>query len=79
MPRDDELKKEKSVDHREFARAFSVLSQVAVTIIACVATGIVLGWLLDRWLSTSPWLIIVCTFFGIIAAFKSIFDFAKKQ
>jgi len=62
----------------EFARALSVLSQIGITIIACIAVGIFLGWYLDSLLGTSPWLLIIFTFLGIAAAFKSIFDFAKK-
>ena len=62
----------------EFARALSFFIQVSVSILACLAVGIFLGWLLDRLLGTSPWLLMVCTFFGVGAAFKSIFDFAKK-
>jgi len=62
----------------EFARAMSFFLQIAVTIIACLAVGIFLGWLLDGWLGTTPWLLMVCSFCGVGAAFKSIFDFAKK-
>ncbi|MDR2572006.1 MAG: AtpZ/AtpI family protein [Oscillospiraceae bacterium] len=62
----------------EFAKAFSYLLQIGVTIIACLAVGIFLGWLLDRYLGTAPWLMMTCTFLGIGAAFKSIFEFAKK-
>jgi len=65
-------------DVHEFGRALSFLSQIAITIIACIAVGITLGWLLDYWLGTSPWLLLVCVFLGIAAAFKSILDFAKK-
>ena len=62
----------------EFARAMSFFLQISVTIIACLAVGIFLGWLLDRFLGTSPWLLMVFSFLGVAAAFKSIFDFAKK-
>ena len=62
----------------EFAKALSYLLQIGISIIACLAVGIFLGWLLDRYLGTSPWLLMVFTFLGIGAAFKSIFDFAKK-
>jgi len=65
-------------DHNEFSRAFANLLQIGITIIACIAVGIFLGWLLDRLLGTYPWLMMVCTIFGVGAAFKSIFDFAKK-
>jgi len=62
----------------EFAHAFALLLQMGITIIACIAVGIFLGWLLDRLLGTEPWLMIVFIFFGIGAAIKSIVDFAKK-
>jgi len=63
---------------KEFARALSVLSQIGITIISCIGVGIFIGWLLDNWLGTAPWLLLVFTLLGIAAAFKSIFDFAKK-
>jgi len=63
----------------EFAKALAMLSQIGVTIIACVAVGIFLGWFLDRLLGTAPWMILLFTLLGIAAAFKSIFDFAKKM
>ena len=62
----------------EFGRAMANLLQIGVTIIACLSVSIFLGWFLDRWLGTAPWIMFVCTFLGIGAAFKSIFDFAKK-
>jgi len=62
----------------DFMRAFAMLSQIGVTIIACVGVGIFIGWLLDRLLGTAPWILLVCSLLGVAAAFKSIFDFAKK-
>jgi len=61
-----------------FVRAFSLLSQMGITIIACIGVSIFLGRFLDNTLGTSPWLLIVFTFLGIAAALKSIFDFARK-
>jgi len=72
MPKDDKPQQ------NEFAVALSFFLQVSVSIIACIAVGMFLGWLLDRWLGTSPWLLMVFSFLGVGAAFKSIFDFAKK-
>ena len=72
MPNDDKPQQ------NEFARALSFFLQISVTIIACLAVGILLGWWLDRLLDTSPWLMMIFTFLGVGAAFKSIFDFAKK-
>jgi len=61
-----------------FIAALSLLTQIGITIVACIGIGIFLGWFLDRLLGTSPWLLLVFTLLGIAAAFKSIFDFAKK-
>ena len=61
-----------------FISALSLLTQIGVTIVACIGVGILIGWFLDRWLGTTPWLLLVCTVLGVLAAFKSIFDFAKK-
>ena len=72
------MSREKKPQQNEFMQAMSVLLQVGVTIISCLTVGLFLGWLLDRLLGTSPWLLMVFTFIGIAAAFKSIFDFAKK-
>ena len=65
--------------HNEFGKALSVLSQMGVTIIVCIAVGLAAGYFLDKFLGTAPWLLLVFTLLGIAAAFKSIFDFAKKQ
>jgi len=62
-----------------FMRAFSFLSQIGVSIIVCVAVGILLGRLFDSLLGTTPWLLLIFTLLGVVAAFKSIFDISKKQ
>jgi len=62
----------------EIMRALSLLSQIGITIIVCVAIGVVMGSFLDNLLGTSPWLLLVFTLLGSGAAFKSIFDIAKK-
>jgi len=72
IPRDEKPRQ------NEFTRAMAFFMQISVSIIACLAVGIFLGWLLDRLLDTSPWLLMICSFLGVGAAFKSIFDFAKK-
>ena len=69
---------QKAPQQNEFGRAMAHFFQISVSIIACLAVGVFVGWLLDRWLGTTPWLMFVCTFLGVCAAFKSIFDFAKK-
>ena len=65
--------------HNDIFKALAYLSQIGITIFVCVALGLFIGWLLDRWLGTSPWLLIVFILLGIAAAIKSIVDFAKRM
>lgn len=54
---------------RELAR----LSTIGVTLVAATAIGLLIGYSLDRWLGTGPWLTLTFTFFGIVAGFVNLF------
>jgi ATP synthase protein I len=62
----------------DFAKAFALLAQMGITIAVCIGISILIGYYLDRFLGTSPWLLLLFILFGIIAALKSIFDFSKR-
>ena len=60
-------------------RAVSVMSQMGLIVVSCVAVGVFLGWLLDNFLGTSPWLLLIFSLLGMGAALKSLFDFAQRK
>jgi ATP synthase protein I len=62
----------------ELARALAFMSQIGITIIACIAIGVFLGRYLDNLFNTSPWLLLFFSFSGMAAAFKYIIDMAKR-
>jgi len=66
--------KDENKQRGEFAKAIVFLSQIAITMAVCVFIGVFLGNFLDRLLGTSPWLLIVFSFLGVGASFKSLFD-----
>ena len=41
----------------------------AISLFAAVVGGLIVGWLLDRWLGTSPWLLVVGLVLGSAAGF----------
>jgi ATP synthase protein I len=65
-------------DRKNIMRAVAYMSQIAVTMAACVLIGVLLGHFLDNRLGTGPWLVLVFSFLGSVAAFKAMFDIAKK-
>ncbi|MCL2704474.1 MAG: AtpZ/AtpI family protein [Defluviitaleaceae bacterium] len=66
-------------DRGEFLRGITFLSQLGITITACILVGVFLGRWLDDTFGTSPWLLLLFTFLGIAASFMSIFDMARRR
>jgi len=41
----------------------------ALSLFAAVVSGLIVGWLLDRWLGTRPWLLVLGIVLGAAAGF----------
>lgn len=54
-------------------RQLARLSTIGVSLVAATAIGLAIGYGLDRWLGTSPWLTLIFTLFGIAAGFLNLF------
>ena len=54
-------------------RQLARLSTVGVALVAATAVGLAIGYGLDRWLGTGPWLTMDFTLFGIVAGFLNLF------
>ena len=65
-------------ERKSIYRAFALITYMGVSVVSCVGLGILIGWLLDGWLGTTPWLLMVFTVLGIIAAIKAMYDMAKR-
>jgi len=44
-----------------------------------VAVGVGIGYYLDKWLGTQPWLLILFLFFGIAAGFRNLYRALKRM
>lgn len=60
-------------------KALAIFTQLGVSMAACVFVGVVIGKLLDMWLGTSPWLLLVFSVLGGIASFRVMYDLAMKE
>ena len=54
-------------------------NRVLTELIAGPAGGALVGWLFDRWLDTSPALLLVCMFLGIAVAFRNIIKISGER
>lgn len=60
------------------AGAMSLGARVLTEFVAGVAVGAVIGWQLDKWLHTSPILLIVFLTLGTAAGFWNVYRIAAK-
>lgn len=59
-------------------RRFGELSTVALTLPSSIAVGLFMGYFLDKWLGTRPWLLLIFLLFGIASGLLSLFRGLKK-
>ena len=60
-------------------KGYSQGNRVLTELIAGLAGGGLLGWLFDRWLGTSPWLLLALLFLGIGVAFRNIIRISNER
>jgi len=66
-------------DRKNLARGMSLLSQLGVTALVCVALGVFIGFWGDRFFDTSPVLLIIFSILGVASALHSMIKIAKKM
>jgi ATP synthase protein I len=54
-------------------------NRVLTELIAGPAGGALLGWVIDRFVGTAPWALLVCLFLGIGVAFRNIYRISQER
>jgi ATP synthase protein I len=44
-----------------------------------IAVGLAIGYFLDRWLHTAPYLLIIFTLYGVVAGFYHLFRMTRQN
>jgi ATP synthase protein I len=60
-------------------RRLAELSSIGLLLPSSIAVGLFIGYLLDRWLGTAPWLLLVFTVLGVVSGLLSLFRALKKE
>lgn len=56
----------------------STAGTIGLQLVVSTFIGLAMGYFLDKWLGTSPWLLIVFLILGIVAGFRDVFREAKR-
>ncbi|WBO20915.1 AtpZ/AtpI family protein [Sphingomonas abietis] len=54
-------------------------SRVLTELIGTLAGGGIIGWVLDHWLGTSPWLLLAMIGLAVIVAFRNIYRISNER
>ena len=57
--------------------ALGLAFRVGVELVSALAIGVAIGWLLDQWLDTRPWLMLVFIFLGAAAGILNVYRMAR--
>ena len=65
---------QKNQKNSNFGEAFKLSTEL----VAAVAVGTIIGFILDDWFGTKPWLILIFFFVGVVAGILNVLKSAKK-
>lgn len=61
------------------AKGYKQGSRVLAELIGAPLGGGILGWALDKWIGTTPWLMLIFIVLAIIVAFRNILRISKER
>ena len=59
--------------------SLGIALKLSTEMVAAVLVGTIIGFILDSWFDSKPWLIIIFFFVGVIAGMTNVFRSAKNM
>ena len=75
----NKVKSRKSSKSDESVSGIGVAFKMSTELVSAVAVGTIIGFILDNWFGTKPWLILIFFFVGVIAGIMNVIKSAKKM
>jgi ATP synthase protein I len=66
-------------NNRELMKSLGFMSSVGICMVASCLIGLAMGFYLDKWLGTSPWLTLIFLGLGITSGFRNIFILTARE
>jgi ATP synthase protein I len=84
MPSDSNDPKDEKLTPREeqaagFSRQFAMAMELPFVIVSAILVGGLIGFFLDRWLHTKPFLMLVLGFLGFFGGLRDVLRRLSKQ
>ncbi len=75
----NKVKSRKSAKNEESSSSMGVAFKMSTELVSAVVVGTIIGFILDNWFGTKPWLILIFFFVGVIAGIMNVFKSAKRM
>jgi ATP synthase protein I len=66
-------------DRRQLIKSLGFLSGVGISMVAATFIGLAMGYYLDKWLGTTPWLTLIFLGFGIVSGFRNVYILTERE
>ncbi|HKJ04207.1 MAG TPA: AtpZ/AtpI family protein [Geopsychrobacteraceae bacterium] len=66
-------------DYKQLFKTLGFLSSVGITMVASTFIGLAMGYYLDKWLGTDPWLTLIFLLLGIVSGFRNIYILTARE
>ncbi len=73
------FKKNNSSENNDQKSSFGKAFQLSTELVSAVLVATIIGFILDNWFDTKPWLIIIFFFIGVAAGIINVIRSAKKM
>ena len=69
----------KSSKNEESSSSMGTAFKMSTELVAAVVVGTIIGFILDNWFGTKPWLILIFFFVGVITGIMNVVKSAKRM
>jgi len=75
----NKVKSRKSSKNEESSSNMGTAFKMSTELVSAVVVGTIIGFILDNWFGTKPWLILIFFFVGVIAGIMNVVKSAKRM
>lgn len=72
------LEKIFKIKDKSYLNSLSQAGTIGLHMVSGIAVGVLVGYFLDQWLDTSPWMTGIFMIVGIVAGFKNVYVDTKR-
>ena len=75
----NKILKKTNISKQSSSSNLGVAFKMSTEMVAAVVVGTIIGFILDNWFGTKPWLILIFFFVGVIAGIHNVIRSAKDM